>query len=212
MVGRFRRGKLRMADARGVDDRVRSVLNDGTPVLMRPIEPGDRECLRDGMRRLSPESARYRFLSPVSRLSEVQLRYLTEIDYRDHMAWVAFDVGGPGPLGIGVARYIRLADAPATAEMAITVVDSHQGRGLGSRLFSLLAGSAVRNGIDTIIAEVLRENTAALKVLRALGGEVTAVNGLTAHVELAIGPAPYSATVPAAGIPKEPSPKHRISR
>src|SRR5947207_6557708 len=48
---------------------------------------------------------------------------LTEIDYHDHMAWVALDPPGPGFLGVGVGRYARPAEEPAVAEAAVTVVD-----------------------------------------------------------------------------------------
>jgi hypothetical protein len=55
-------------------------------------------------------------MSPVTQLSEDQLRHLTEIDYRDHMAWVALDPTEPEVPGIGVARYMRLAAEPMVAE------------------------------------------------------------------------------------------------
>ena len=57
-------------------------LRDGSQVLVRPIKPDDKQALVEGLDRLSSES-RYRwFLRPVTRLSERELRYLTEIDYR----------------------------------------------------------------------------------------------------------------------------------
>ena len=200
-----------MSRVRGLDTPVRSILNDGTPVLLRPIEPGDAACLRDGMRRLSPESARLRFLGPVSRLSDRQVRYLTEVDHRDHIAWVAFDTGGPAPLGIGVARCIRLAERPDTAEMAITVVDSHQGRGLGARMFSVLAYAAARQGIRTMTAEVLRENAAAIALLKSLGGKSTSVRGTTARFELPVDPARVAAP-PAGARRAEGEPRTPVSR
>lgn len=168
------------------EPEVRTVLRDGTKVLLRPIGPGDKDGLRDGMRRLSADSARLRFLHPMSRLSDDQLRYLTEIDHHDHMAWVAADISGAAPLGIGVARYIRDGDRPDTAEMAITIVDSHQGRGLGALLFAALARSAARNGIRTLTAEVLRENTRAVDLLKRLGGATTSLDESTAHIEVPV--------------------------
>ncbi len=47
-----------------------------------------------------------------------------------------------GQPGLGVARYISLADNPTTAEAAVTVVDEQQGRGIGTILLELLATSA----------------------------------------------------------------------
>ena len=84
-------------------------LRDGTMVRIRPIVPEDKDHILDGFRRLSPESRYRRFLSPIDELTPDMLQDLTEVDYRDRFAYVAFalDVGGPA-LGIGVARYVRL--------------------------------------------------------------------------------------------------------
>jgi hypothetical protein len=85
-------------------------LRDGTPILVRPIVPKDR--LRAGFARLSQESRYRRFMTPLDSLSDQQLRYLTEIDYANHMAWGALDPTQPDQPGVGVARYIRLPRRP----------------------------------------------------------------------------------------------------
>ena len=64
-------------------------LPDGAQVLIRPIRPDDKGMLSDGLRRLSPESAQRRFLTPKRSFSRTELRYLTEVDGRDHVALVA---------------------------------------------------------------------------------------------------------------------------
>lgn len=152
-------------------------LRDGTRVVVRPILPEDKTRLRAGLARLSELSRYRRFMSGVHDLSEPQLRYLTEIDYVDHMAWVALDPRQPGLPGLGVARYIRLDD-PAIAEAAVTVIDSHQGRGLGSLLLGLLARSARRHGIHTFRAYVVSDNTPMLKMLFDLGADVRREDGV----------------------------------
>ncbi|HEX9611715.1 MAG TPA: GNAT family N-acetyltransferase [Gemmatimonadales bacterium] len=144
-------------------------LRDGTPVLVRPVRPADAPLLREGFERLSDLSRYRRFLRPVKELSDAQLRYFTEIDYRDHMAWLAVDLSQPSRPGVGIARYIRCAHRPTVAEVAVTVVDTHQGKGLGTLLLGRLALSAVENGIDTWVAYVLTENTPMLELFRDLG-------------------------------------------
>jgi GNAT superfamily N-acetyltransferase len=144
-------------------------LRDGTRVLLRPILPEDKDRLREGLRLLSPESRYLRFHSPVTKLTDEQLRYLTEIDYHDHMAWVALDEDNPDVPGIGVARYVRLADEPTIAEAAVTVLDAYQGRGVGTLLLGLLARSARAAGIDTFRNYVLLENDAMLDLFDQLG-------------------------------------------
>lgn len=148
---------------------LRLSLRDGTPVLIRPVVPEDQQLLREGFERLSEVSRYRRFMRLVKELTDAQLRYFTEIDYRHHMAWLAVDLSQPSPPGVGIARYIRLPHRPNAAEVAVTVVDSHQGQGLGTMLLAMLARSAAENGIDTWVAEVLTENAAMLHLFRDLG-------------------------------------------
>lgn len=97
-------------------------------------------------------------MSPMGAFTETQLRYLTEIDYDDHFAWVAFDAEDTAHPGVGVARYIRDHDDRAVAEPAVAIVDDFQGRGLGTLLLDLLAVSAVEHGVRHFRAYVLRDN------------------------------------------------------
>jgi GNAT superfamily N-acetyltransferase len=140
-------------------------LREGSSVVVRPIEPGDAEKLRRGLARLSPESRYRRFLTPVPRLTESQLRYLTAVDHRDHEALIALDPATGDALGVG--RFVRTA--PATAEVAVTVVDDWHGRGLGSALLELLAGRARDEGVTRFSALLLAENEEMLDLLRRLG-------------------------------------------
>lgn len=149
----------------------RTTLRDGTRVLLRPIEPGDRDRLSEGLQRLSPRSRYFRFHTAVDELSDDQLTYLTEVDGHDHVAWIALDEAHPEVPGIGVARYIRLPGEPETAEAAITVADEYQGRGAGTVLLGLLAGSARANGIEVFRNYVLAENTPMLEVFDRLGAD-----------------------------------------
>jgi hypothetical protein len=64
--------------------------------------------LVDGFRQLSPESRYRRSMALINELSEYQLRFLTELDYVDHFAWVALEVGHGRPPSDRVARYVRV--------------------------------------------------------------------------------------------------------
>jgi GNAT superfamily N-acetyltransferase len=136
------------------------VLGDGTRVLVRPIRADDKQLLQEGIRHLSPESRYLRFLNYLERLTPAELRYLTEIDYHDHFAWVAISLDQPDHLGLGVARYIRDGNQPNQAEAAVAVIDDYQGRGLGRLLLTKLADSARENGIDAFIAYLAPESPA----------------------------------------------------
>lgn len=145
------------------------VLRDGTRALVRPVRPDDRDRLVEGFSRLSPRSRYLRFHMHVDELSEEQVRYLTEVDGRDHAAWAALDEDAPGQPGMGVARYVRLVEQPTVAEAAITVVDDYQGRGLGTVLLGVLARHARDNGIRWFRNYVLAENEAMIALLDDLG-------------------------------------------
>lgn len=153
----------------GPDDTIRTALRDGTHVLIRMVDPDDRERLVEGFERLSTRSRYLRFHAAVEQLTDQQVEYLTDVDQVDHVAWVALDVDQPEHPGIGVARFVRLDDEPNVAEAAVTVLDDYQGQGLGTTLLRLLAGAARERGVDTFRAYVLGENRAVLAMLDALG-------------------------------------------
>src|SRR6266480_1516847 len=146
------------------------MLTDGTRMLVRPITPDDKGLLVDGFAHLSPETRFRRFLGYMDKLRPPLLRYLTEIDYVDHFAWVGMDVDTDQ--GIGVARYVRMRDDPTAAEAAIVVVDEFQRRGAGLILLQLLGASALSNGVKHFVGEALAENQPIRELLENLGERV----------------------------------------
>jgi RimJ/RimL family protein N-acetyltransferase len=143
-------------------------LPDGARVLIRPIRPDDKGMLADGLRRLSPQSAQRRFLTPKRSFSRAELRYLTEVDGRDHVALVAEYPADPARRLIAVARFVRLQDDPEAAEVAVTVADEWQGRGLGSLLGRHLAHSARNRGIRRFTATMQSDNVPAHRLMTNL--------------------------------------------
>ena len=140
-------------------------LTDGRTVWVRPIQPDDKARVQDGLRRLSEQAIRRRFLSAKPRFTAAELRYLTEVDGHDHIALVAVD--GAGDL-VGVARCVRFPDRPDTAEMAIVVGDELQGKGLGRELAHRLADAALAHGVRYFAATLLGENLAARRLIRTM--------------------------------------------
>ena len=124
--------------------------------------------LEDGLRQLSPESVQRRFLTPKSSFSRSELRYLTEVDGRDHVALVAEDPGAPARRLIAVGRFVRLADDPEAAEAAIVVADDWQRRGLASTVSEQLAPQARRLGIRRFIATLASSNLPARRLMRRI--------------------------------------------
>ena len=141
-------------------------LRDGSRVRIRQGHRSDRELLLRGFERLSPESRYRRFLVPRAELSDEMVRYLTEIDHHDHEAMIALEEETGE--GIGVARFVRSRDRPAVAELAVTVIDDWQGRGVGTLLVEVLSARARAEGINTFSALMLARNEEMMDLLRRL--------------------------------------------
>ena len=106
-------------------------LPSGSRVLIRPIAADDKDKLARGLRQLSEESIRKRFLAAKPRFTRAELRYLTEVDGRQPHRARRGAGGRSRPARGGGA--LRPAPRPrqATAEMAIVVGDPWQNQGLG---------------------------------------------------------------------------------
>jgi RimJ/RimL family protein N-acetyltransferase len=145
-------------------------LRDRARLLVRPILPSDRGKLADTQPGFSPESHYRRFFSAPP-LSEKVIQYLIDVDYCDHFAWVVLAADDHDEPGIASARYIRERDAQDIAEVAFSVVDDYQGRGLGSFLLGALAVAATENGVHRFRARVLAENEPMRAILRRAGAQ-----------------------------------------
>ena len=171
-------------------------LADGLRVLVRPLLYSDRFELARGYQLLSGQSRRMRFFAAPKALSDDELEYLTNLDYRTHFALAAFAVDEPGRPGVAVARYIRDRARPTSAEAAVTVLDAYQHRGLGTLLLLLLAEQAGRNGITSFVNYVLWDNQELLEGLAAAGAHIEPDEPGVARVEIDI-PAPEEPTLAA---------------
>ncbi len=145
-------------------------LLDGTLALFRPVTPADKARLQDGLEMLSPEARYLRFFSPVHHLSEEELRFFTEVDQVNHVAWGAINPDDPDFPGLGVVRFVRLRESPEIAEAAVTVLDQYQRKGLGTILVCLLYLLAREVGVRTLRGTILPENRFLIDWLHSLGG------------------------------------------
>jgi RimJ/RimL family protein N-acetyltransferase len=104
-------------------------------------------------------------------------RELEDLAVVDHVQREALALVAPDGRFIAVARYAPVSDDPTAAEVALTVADEWQGRGIGSALASLLMAEARRNRIMRLRAITLAENYPSRKLLRRLGFTVSRVDG-----------------------------------
>ncbi len=142
-------------------------LRDGTRATLRPIAPEDKPLLAALFERLSEESRYRRFFTTKTKLSPGDLAYFVDVDHSDHEAIIAIEPSSGEALG--VARYIRAKDDAEVAEVAVTVADDWQGRGLGRALLDRLTYRARQEGVRRFSALVQGDNPASLGLLAGVG-------------------------------------------
>lgn len=153
-------------------------LRDGTAAVVAPLRREDRDQLVAGFEELSPEARRQRFLAPTAHLSEAMLAHLIDdVDFVDHVAYFLAAETSPGTFDpVAIGRMVRYEDAPEGADVAVTVKDAHQGRGIASALLDVLARERPE-GVVRIVTEVVAGNQASLAMLRRLGPTTVEANG-----------------------------------
>jgi len=129
-------------------------------VTVRPLRNGETAAVQAVFDRLGPRSRLLRFGGAKNVLTPVELQQLARVDDR-HLVLVALIDGEP----VGISRLVRNADDPALGEIAFSVGDKWQGRGIGSVLVNRLACEARAAGIERLSATISTENAASLKLI-----------------------------------------------
>ena len=109
-----------------------------------------------------------RFFSAINDLSPRLLDQFTQVDFPRDMALIATIQVEMREQEIGVARFAP-GSSRGTAEFAVVVADSWQGRGLGRELLHHLIRVAQDVGLKQLEGIVLRENKTMLRFCRELG-------------------------------------------
>jgi RimJ/RimL family protein N-acetyltransferase len=145
-------------------------LRDGTPAVVVPLLPANREALRQEYERLSAETRFDRFLSAVPELTDTMLDHLVDdVDGVDHVALVLLVTTDDGTeLPLGLARIVRYPHDPAAADVAVTVVDDWHGRGVATALLEVLMRRRPP-GVERIVTVVQADNRASVAMLARLG-------------------------------------------
>lgn len=137
--------------------------------LIRPVRCSDAEAMARFVDGLSPHDRRQRFHAGVSRCSKAMAQALTAADTELRRTWVACFDGVAGETIVAEARWALADEFGLRAEIAITVDQAWQGRGLADRLMTRLVASALREGISCLDVEVLSDNTRMLAFARRHG-------------------------------------------
>jgi len=143
-------------------------LNDGSPVLIRPLQPADRQRETDFINRLSEQACRFRFLGNLKEASPALLDQLMNVDYRDRMAFVALAHDNGELREVGISRYSASGDEKQ-CECAITVADDWRHRGLAVLLMRRLIDIARKNGFRRMFSIDAAENEPMHELANYLG-------------------------------------------
>jgi RimJ/RimL family protein N-acetyltransferase len=163
--------------------RVTEMLRDGRRLEVRALKPQDRDGLVAAAGRSSADTLALRFFSPKRGFTEKEIEYYTNVDFVGHVALIALLEEDGKPLIVGGGRYI--VSQPGGAEVAFTVEDAHQGRGIASLLLRHLVNMARAAGLKELFAEVLPDNAPMLKVFERSGLPMARKRGRDAvHVTL----------------------------
>ena len=147
-------------------------LRNGERVEIRAVRPQDRDDLVAAMSRTSSESLYRRFFAVRRHFSETEESFYLNVDFVSHVALIAVADENGQPIIIAGGRYV--VGEPGQAEVAFTVIDKYQGRGVGAALLRHLAMIARQAGIRELVAYVLPDNRAMLKVFEKSGLKYTA--------------------------------------
>lgn len=153
-------------------DRIETVTLHGKSFIIRPIRPEDAAAHARLFPRIPAEDIRRRFFSAMRSLTPEQIIRMTEIDYTRELALIATDppiAGNPPPETHGVARLVGSDTDGAQAEFAILIEPTVKHLGLGEALMLRLIDWARTEGVQTIIGEVLADNTPMIAFVQHLG-------------------------------------------
>lgn len=144
----------------------------GRTVTIRPMCHTDADMEQNFVRGLSAETKHFRFLGAVRELTSEEVRKFCDVDGHRSMAFVALVRDEAGSRIVGVSRYAPNAES-STREMAVTVADDWQHRGIGTRLARALLQHAREHGVRKLYSIDLSDNTRMRMLAADLGMKAT---------------------------------------
>lgn len=158
---------------------IKTRLRDGTPVSLRPVRRDDEQFADAFFRWLSEETKYLRFMYQVKQLTPAILEGVLHQDGLRRVVLVVEPIersaADPTP-AVAIGRYAPTSD-PGECEVAITVGDPWQGRGVGRALLKRLIALARRGGYQTMSATALTANAKMVGLARAFGFEIRTESG-----------------------------------
>lgn len=143
-----------------------STANNSPMITIRPIRLADADMEAVFVRQLSPASRHYRFLGVVKKLSPQVLKEFCDVDGYHSMAFIATVLENGKETTIGVSRYAP-NNSEDVREIAVTVADDWQDRGIGTQLLNKLIEHAAGHGVKFLYSVEDADNP----LMRQLAGD-----------------------------------------
>jgi RimJ/RimL family protein N-acetyltransferase len=143
------------------------LLRNGRRVEIRALKPDDQADLIAAVERTSAKSLYRRFFGARRDFTKQEIAFFVNVDFINHVALVAMADEEGRSVIVGGARYVVLG--PGKAEIAFAIVDEYHGQGIGAALMRHLVTIGREAGLKELVAEVLPDNLAMLKVFEKSG-------------------------------------------
>jgi len=169
-----------------VDIDMRVTLKNDLITHIRAIRPSDEEDMRRLFYRFSDSTVYYRYFRRISTMPHSKMQHYVNVDPHAGLSIVALIGSSDQEKMIAEARYMKSITNPLWADIAFVVDENYQGRGLASKLYSILIKEAMKRGLKGFSADVLATNRSMMKVFEK--GEL--------HVKADLSEGVYELTMP----------------
>jgi GNAT superfamily N-acetyltransferase len=149
-------------------------------IHVQRLDARSRGALYEHLLALSPEDRRLRFGSSLSAAGINE--YVDRIDFQRDAVFGVHD------MSLVLVGAVHLALPDAHAELGLSVLSGHRGRGVGSALFERAAAHARNRSVPRLYMHCLRENLAVVHIARKFEMDIVAEAG-EADAHLALPPA-----------------------
>ncbi len=145
---------------------------DGEKLTIRPAKPVDERRIQEHYYNLPKEDVLTRFFSQKTVFARAEMETRSNVDYVNDLTLVAVI----GEFGFGkvvaVAECMKI-EKGNIAEVAFSVSEEYQGKGLGTFFIKKLADAARANGLLGLIAYTVPSNKAMINLFKTLPYKVT---------------------------------------
>lgn len=149
-----------------VSNSIPLTTRSGFEFHVRPVEPGDKDALAEFFTHVSQDDLRFRFLSPIPKVSDSILDMLVDVDHDHKEDYVALDIDDKT---IIASAMIGTTADKSEAEVALVVRSDYKHRGMSWTFLKYVIEEARRDGIKMLKSIENRQNHDAIELEKEMG-------------------------------------------